>query len=637
MSDNYVLLLELLRGSSDWVSATNLAERLGVSTRSVRNYVAAAKSAARPFEIIAASGQGYRINKDQYQQYLATQTAAPDETPSLPRERAHHIIRRLVESSHGVLLSDLARSMHVSDATAELDLKRAREIALESDLQIDRVDGLLTFRGNEAGLRKVLSSLIYDSLQSEFLNLDAIAARFDIPELVAFKTDLIGRLDYHGYIINEYGIDSVLLHVAIAVDRVRLGQTLPDYRGAIDPDTTFVAGLVKELAGRHFGLDLGQWEETYLARQLVTRVMSVANDTTMAGARADAADRATLVKIVDLVYEEYLIDLRNDELIDRLSLHLGHLVNRAKFDVFSRNPLAKSIKTAYPLIFDVAVFMSSIIQKERGIVVDEDEISYVALHIGSYLERQAQRENRVSATIVCPSYYDLHIVMRESIEKILGTEISIESVITRTDVRMDEIDTDIVISTIPLAATIDAVIEVQPFLSDNDIDRVRSHVSRIRQQRRRSSIRERLMTYFRPELFFRNVTIETPEDMIRGLGEALKSLNVVDDAYIDGAIERERMSSTVFVDGLAVPHAMSMTAERPTIAIAVNENPAPWGEHRVNIVAFIAFAASGRDEFQTVFEQFVQVFGDRARMNEVIKGSTSFEGFIESLVHVIDA
>ena len=92
----------------------------------------------------------------------------------------------------------------------------------------------------------------------------------------------------------------------------------------------------------------------------------------------------------------------------------------------------------------------------------------------------------------------------------------------------------------------------------------------------------------------------------------------------------------MFVEGLAVPHAMSMTAQRPTIALAVNEVATQWGDQRVNVVAFIAFAASGREEFQEVFEQFVDVFSDRARMADVIKNSTTFEGFIDTLVHVID-
>jgi lichenan operon transcriptional antiterminator len=226
--------------------------------------------------------------------------------------------------------------------------------------------------------------------------------------------------------------------------------------------------------------------------------------------------------------------------------------------------------------------------------------------------------------------------MRESIEKILGAEITIESVITRTDVRASDITTDIVITTIPLTFELDTIVQVQPFLSESDIDAVRRVTSRARRGRRRNLIRERLLEYFRADTFFRNVEFDGPESAIRTLGEALKSHGIVDDGYIESAIERERMSSTVFVDGLAVPHAMSMTAERPTIALAVNEVATPWGDQRVNVVAFIAFAASGREEFQEVFEQFVDVFSDRARMTEVIKNSTTFEGFIDTLVHVID-
>jgi lichenan operon transcriptional antiterminator len=119
--------------------------------------------------------------------------------------------------------------------------------------------------------------------------------------------------------------------------------------------------------------------------------------------------------------------------------------------------------------------------------------------------------------------------------------------------------------------------------------------------------------------------------MIRKLGEGLTGLGIVGQDYVEGAIEREQMSSTVFVDGLAVPHAMTMTAQVPTIAIAVNEEPRAWGDQQVNVVAFIAFAASGRDEFQPVFEQFVDVFSDRARMQEIIRGSQDYSGFISSL------
>lgn len=631
MSDKGQQLIEILRESNDWISAQSLAERLNVTSRSVRNYVAAAKASAEPFDIIAASPRGYRLDAEAYATFREAKVANPKASPANSRERANHIIRLIIDSQDGISLEQIAKQMHVSLATAELDLKRARDVVATCGVTISRVDGYLALEGTETSIRRVISLLVYSSLDTDFVNLYSVATRFEIPKLVEFKTDLIERLDFHGFIINEYGIDSVLLHVAITVDRVRSGRTLPDEPQDLGEEAALIASVLQALVARHFDVGLGQVEEAYLARQVATRVISASKSSVSSAAQAEPEDRETLMRVLDKVYDEYLVELRNDDLVDRLALHLGHLFYRAKFNVFSRNPIAKSIKTSYPLIFDLAVYICSLIQKERGITIDEDEISYVALHIGSFLERQAQEENRVTATIVCPSYYDLHIVMRESIEKDLGDEISIESVVNRTDVDVRAITSDIIISTIPLGVPLHNAIEVKPFLTHQNMTDLRNLVSGIRQSRRRSKIRERLLACFREDLFYRNVAFANPEQMIRTLGKGLTDLEIVDQDYVEGAIERERMSSTVFVDGLAVPHDMTMSAQVPTIAIAVNEEPGQWGEQSVNVVAFIAFAASGREEFQPVFEQFVDVFSDRSRMQEIIRGSKDFDGFISSL------
>ena len=628
MADKTADLIAILRDSNDWVSAQSLAEILNVTSRSVRNYVTAIKNSADPFQIILTSPRGYKLDKDLFLAYKAAQSASPQGAPQTPRERASHLLKLIIDSPTGISLEEAAKSMHVSLATAELDLKKSREIVSEFGVSITRMDGYLALEGTESAIRRVISLLVYNSLENEFVNLYSVATRFEIPKLIEFKTALIERLDFHGFIINEYGIDSVLLHIAITVDRVRNGKTLPEDEQALTPETELIVNILQELVEKHFDLSLGTMEVTYLARQIATRVISSGAALSL---QASPEDRETLLRVLDKVYDEYNIDLRDEDLLDRLALHLGHLFYRARFNVFSRNPIAKMIKTSYPLIFDLAVYMCSLLQKEREIHIDEDEISYVALHIGSFLERQAQDSNRVTATIICPSYYDIHIVMRESIEKDLGDEITIESVVTRTDFDLQSITSDLIISTIPLQANLANSIEVKPFLTQKNVADLRNLVSEIRQARRRLRIHQSLLDCFREDLFFRNLSFKNPEDMIRKLGDGLTSLGIVGNDYVDGAIERERMSSTVFVDGLAVPHAMTMTAQVPTIAIAVNEEAKPWGDQKVHVVAFIAFASSGRDEFQPVFEQFVDIFSDRNRMQEIIRDSSNFDGFIDSL------
>jgi lichenan operon transcriptional antiterminator len=82
---------------------------------------------------------------------------------------------------------------------------------------------------------------------------------------------------------------------------------------------------------------------------------------------------------------------------------------------------------------------------------------------------------------------------------------------------------------------------------------------------------------------------------------------------------------------------MVMSASRTSIAIAVNETAMDWGDNRVNVIALIAFSASGRSSFQTVFDQIVEVFSDRTDVLELIKHSTDFSSFIEGLVRLIDS
>lgn len=77
-------------------------------------------------------------------------------------------------------------------------------------------------------------------------------------------------------------------------------------------------------------------------------------------------------------------------------------------------------------------------------------------------------------------------------------------------------------------------------------------------------------------------------------------------------------------------------ATRTSIAIVINDAPMDWGDSRINVVALIAFSAAGRSSFQAVFDQFVEVFSERADVQRLIKRSTTFASFIDELVHLMD-
>jgi lichenan operon transcriptional antiterminator len=639
MSDKYERLLDQLVQSDGWVTAAELADQLGVTTRSVRSYVAAAKAAAHPLAIIAASTTGYRLNREAYATFVSG-ARAKDSDFDTPRDRVHHLVRRLTEAPQGLDVHELADSLFVSESTIEADLRKVKTLGEDAGVSLSRHGSVVTLTGSEADHRRLLSKLFHSESAQGFLELENVQREFASDDLGAFKTDLIEMLDSQGYFVNEYGINSVLLHVAIAIDRVTRDQRLPapDPRERDVAKEPVAAGLAILIATR-FTVILGDPDLDYIAKLLTTRVITPGLGEpvkTVADNYVDPANLELIRQIVAQVSEEYLVDLNDEGFMVRLSLHLGNLVARAHDNSYSRNPLVRSIKTSYPMIYDVAVFIASQIQRAKSITMNDDEISYIALHLGSHLERQSRREERLTVAIVSPGYYDMHTILRERIESALGAELSVEIVVTRTDVDWTDFSTDLVLTTIAARGVNDNVVVIQPFLTDGDIENIRRAVIRLRRHRRRAQIKDDLLLYFDEALYLRNVTAANDLEMIRLLGELMVERGIIDQSYVDGAIEREQMSSTAFTDTIAVPHAMVMSATKTSIAIAVNETPMPWGDNRVNVIALIAFSSSGRSSFQEVFDQFVEVFADRAEVMELIKKSTEFTAFIEELVHLID-
>jgi lichenan operon transcriptional antiterminator len=640
MTAKYERLLEHLAATGDWVTAGELADRLGVTTRSVRSYVTSVKTAARPLEVIASSTNGYRLNREAYASFRAGLQSRGAEAGS-PRDRLHAIIRELGDAADGLDVYELAARMFVSESTVEADLRKAKILIEEAGLSLDRRGSLVSLAGSELNRRRLLSRLFRDESAQGFLDLQNIQREFLAGDLSAFKSDLLDMLDGNGYFVNEYSINNVLLHIAIAVDRVAKKRSIPtdDAPSPASDTVREVTGQLDRLVRAHFDAALSPRELDYLSVLLTTRVLTPGHDQSaeaVASSYLEADDLAAVRRIVRLASEEYLVDLDDEDFIVRLSLHIRNLVARAQEKSLSRNPMTRSIKSTFPMIYELAVFIASQVQRREGIVINDDEIAYIALHVGSFLERQNQREERVTCAIVCPNYYDMHLILRQRLEAELGSDLQVDVVITRADIDWSALSSDIVVTTIAVPAARDNVVVIQPFITDADFEAVRRAITTVRRHRRRMEIKDELLQYFDERLFRRNLHAGDEAAMIRTLGESMAGIGVIDESYIEGAIERERMSSTAFTDTIAVPHAMEMSATRTAIAIVVNETPMMWGENRVNVIALVAFSASGRRAFQTVFDQLVEVFSDRDDVQRIVRRATDFASFIDELVHVMD-
>ena len=631
-------LLGLLARDDDWATAASLADSLGVTPRSIRSYVTAVNARVPDGSAVESGPQGYRAGPD------AAAALRVTVGTDAPRDRLHTLVRSLLDAPEGIDVFRTADELHVSPATLDADLARVRSLLGGTELTLERSASQARLRGTEMAQRRLLSRLAHDEMDAGSFDLDALRRTLGEGSVGArafgpFKSDLVAELGALGYFVNEIGIADVVMHIAIAADRVSRDRGLEGGPATEPrPAQNEVAAILAELSARHLDVRLGAGDLQHLATLVLTRVVAPGTDTPSEHARSrlEPDVEAAVRDVVGQAASEFLVDIAHEDFVLRLALHVQNLLHRSREQAWSRNPLTRSIKSTYPMIFEVAVFIASGLQERLGIPLLDDEVAYIAMHIGGRLERSRRADQLLTATIVCPGYYELHELLRSSVDRSLGQAIEVVGVETRVDPDWSSIDTDLVLTTIEPTVAGDRFVRIQPFLTDADVERVQTAAGRIRRGRRLARLREELERYFSPDAFVHGLDGMSSDDVIRRLGALLIAQGVIDDDYLDRAIQREQLSSTAFTDALAVPHAIGMTATRTSIAIGIADPSISWGEGRVQVVALVAFSESDREAFQTVFEQFVEVFSERDSVQRIVRRGTDFASFLDELVAVID-
>src|SRR5699024_12000290 len=108
------------------LGAADLSRRLGVSTRSVRGYVARLNE-EHDDEVVTSSRRGYSLDHTRLAAAQPPGTQRAQRVLS-PGERLGSLLRSIVMADDGADVYDLAEELRVSDSTLEADLTKGRAL-----------------------------------------------------------------------------------------------------------------------------------------------------------------------------------------------------------------------------------------------------------------------------------------------------------------------------------------------------------------------------------------------------------------------------------------------------------------------------------------------------------------------------
>ncbi|MFJ1443745.1 BglG family transcription antiterminator [Clostridioides difficile] len=627
------LFLNFIKTQHDWIDSSTLANYLNVSTCSIRKYVNEINSNG---EFILSSKKGYKVNlNNNYQTKVdSSENISPD-------NRLNLILKELIVNSNGINIFDLSEELFVSPATIEGDIVKANKFIGSYNLKIKQSKFLLKLIGNESAKRKLMSSIIFKETGSDFLSLFDVQKIYQEYNLTKLKENIIYILKKYNLFINEYAINNILLHLMITIDRIKKNNYIDSVEVVNYIDNNVDINIAKDISNfleSEYNITLTSAELYYLVFQLTNKT-TVLNynqmDTKSLSNYIDEHFVKLTKKIIKNVYDLYLIDLSDEEFVVKFTLHVKNLISRAKNNQVLRNQIPQKLKDSYPLIYDISVYICNQIQTLENVDIDEDEISYISLHVGSFFDRQKLLEDKVLCALITPNYYDLQFKIVRDLEKRFNESIEIIQIFSDTHNLDFDNKVDMVITTLPINNRCPIpFVYVNPYLNRKDYDNIQSKFTQIKDRKNILTVQNHLEMYFSESLFMKNIYLDSAKDYIKFMGNILYENKYVKPNYIDDVLIREKMSSTAFNNNVAIPHSMKMDALKTGVCLIVNDKPVKWGEEKVQIIAMIPINEKEKEKFNYIFESFIEILSEWNNVKELTKAD-NYSSFMNRIAYLI--
>ena len=418
-------ILSLLLAASGYVTAEHIAAELGVSARTVTREMHGIETALKPYGVmlLRRTGAGFMLSGDAAALgHLRTELSLADVHSTLtPDQRRSILITRLLMADEPLKLFALAHLLHVTDSTVSHDLDRLQPWLAAQQITLVRRPGLGVYvEGAERDIRRALVRIIHDYVdEKELLALIGDDAAEEGPAYAADRALLglvdpaqIRRIDdavaaeTQDRNIPDSARVGLVVHLALAVRRLQQGDTIVMDAGTLEElrqtEEFSVAETIAARMGEVFSISIPAAEIGYITMHLLgARGMTLPSG----GGRVD---NFRLVQIAQSIMRRASEKsgaplMRSRTLLTGLVNHLAPALHRLKLHMYIRNPLLAQMEEEHPELMEIARHAIPMMEEEAGMPVPDDEVAYIAIHIGAALTEAGGDRPAARVLVACPT------------------------------------------------------------------------------------------------------------------------------------------------------------------------------------------------------------------------------------------
>jgi mannitol operon transcriptional antiterminator len=497
------MILNILLTEEQEITVNEIAEQIEVSTRTIHRELNDIEDLLSVYQLqlVKKAGIGILIegdmkNKEIVRRLLHNQRIVEYSS----KERKLLILCQLLESKEPVKLVAMAHDLKVTIATISNDLDELDAWVKTYDLTLIRRRGYgVELFGAEAAIRKAMSALISENLD-EFDLLGLLKENIQEKPLKTINTvseRLLGLIEKEKLVIIENSLrdlknelpyplaDSsfigLAIHLALAIERIEKGEQISFdevYLKELERTPEFqISEKIVQRLRIVFQLDIPVAEIGYITMHLRGAKLRSSYDHYFECKDVELALKVN--RLISFCEDKLAVILNEDPtLIQGLLTHMEPAIFRIQKNMKIRNPLLDEIKSRYSQLFQIVKEATETIFTD--LLVPEEEIGYLVMHIGASLERNRVEYNQqYRALVVCASGIGSSRILASRIKKELPA-IGYTQNISMFDIeKIPKNDYDIIISTVHLSVDSQDYILVSPLLTIDDVKKITLYLANL--------------------------------------------------------------------------------------------------------------------------------------------------------------
>lgn len=453
-------------------TAKELSNKLSISTKTIRNEIKKINCEIMEYgiEIKSIPGKGFMIEPATTNENMIKINS--DLTRNTPlessKDRSYAIISRLLMNNQYIKVDQFAKDFYVDRTSISKDLNYVRSCLHEFNLTLNhKPHHGIRIDGSEFDKRRAIveygffsGKTLYNQYRSEIKIIEPLIRNI---------------LEIDGISMQEVSFNSLLYHLIILDKRIKTNKIID-----IDYDILEKVNLSYEMLVAEDILKVMKYNRSdhpiecaYVAMHIISKktnttseIESCINNKLNPVIKQQVED---MIHHIDLTFGTHLKE--DSYLVKSLGLHYNQMIDRMSFGLLQRNQILEDIKGKYTYSYLIAYEMLYHIGIKNNIVFNDNEASFIALHVEYSFERSTTYVKRVLLI------NDLNATNAELIQllllKKLGSSIQIVDVINSNDYHNYKLDDiDLIVATTPIKSDEKEVFILSPIPNAEEYERL---------------------------------------------------------------------------------------------------------------------------------------------------------------------